>query len=268
MEWIDPARRVGAARHHGAGEPLVERVDDRREVMVVVGAVASEHVRDSGGPGASTQPVRMHQTHPDLRTVGSRVRAAPGAGHGAEMPAEPSAFGRPATAPTEEVRVTRPPRLFRSASAGIEDRSAAPPLARAPDAEAAPGPRCLRHLSRCRQRRLTTWSRLTRSRSAASILGRGVEQRQLVGLITRRSAVRIRPPQPRPHTPEPRVRPPGVRLCPAHAHDPVRHRMPEVSVPGERGRGEADRHGAPDGEQDEIAERIAARAQRDPRHLG
>ena len=28
--------------------------------------------------------------------------------------------------------------------------------------------------------------------------GRGVEQRQLVGLITRRSSVRIRPPQPNP----------------------------------------------------------------------
>src|SRR5439155_17153714 len=38
---------------------------------------------------------------------------------------------------------------------------------------------------------------------------RGVEQRQLVGLITRRSAVRIRPPRPS-HSPEPRVRPPGV----------------------------------------------------------
>ena len=39
------------------------------------------------------------------------------------------------------------------------------------------------------------WRDWTRS---LRISGRGVEQRQLVGLITRRSAVRIRPPQP-PH---------------------------------------------------------------------
>jgi hypothetical protein len=32
-----------------------------------------------------------------------------------------------------------------------------------------------------------------------------VEQRQLVGLITRRSEVRILSPQPRPPSPEPRV---------------------------------------------------------------
>src|SRR5258705_2855422 len=55
--------------------------------------------------------------------------------------------------------------------------------------------------------------RLTGPRSVATMGSRGVEQRQLVGLITRRSAVRIRPPQPMP-APEPPVRPPGVLLCP------------------------------------------------------
>ena len=48
----------------------------------------------------------------------------------------------------------------------------------------------------------------------------GVEQRQLVGLITRRSSVRIRPPQPMP-SPEPRVRPPGVPLCPGTPSGPA-----------------------------------------------
>ena len=38
--------------------------------------------------------------------------------------------------------------------------------------------------------------RLTRPRAFPRMGSRGVEQRQLVGLITRRSAVRIRPPQP------------------------------------------------------------------------
>jgi hypothetical protein len=40
---------------------------------------------------------------------------------------------------------------------------------------------------------------------------RGVEQRQLVGLITRRSAVRIRPPQPISHTVSKRPRGPASR---------------------------------------------------------
>ena len=53
--------------------------------------------------------------------------------------------------------------------------------------------------------------RLTDPGPDGSLRGRGVEQRQLVGLITRRSEVRIRPPQPAT-PPEPRSRPPGFYL--------------------------------------------------------
>ncbi len=45
------------------------------------------------------------------------------------------------------------------------------------------------------------------------VIGRGVEQRQLVGLITRRSEVQILSPQPSRIHLEPRARPPGVLLC-------------------------------------------------------
>jgi hypothetical protein len=68
------ARRVGATRHRRAGEPLVERVDDRREVMIQMGVVASDHVRDGALPGAPVQPIHLHQPVPDFRTSG--VRAA------------------------------------------------------------------------------------------------------------------------------------------------------------------------------------------------
>ena len=57
------------------------------------------------------------------------------------------------------------------------------------------------------------WARIRRMR--LDFLG-GVEQRQLVGLITRRSAVRIRPPQPTLNTvqDDPVDPPPGVVPCP------------------------------------------------------
>ena len=51
---------------------------------------------------------------------------------------------------------------------------------------------------------------LTESASGPRVTGRGVEQRQLVGLITRRSEVRILSPQPSRLHLEPRARPPGV----------------------------------------------------------
>ena len=57
--------------------------------------------------------------------------------------------------------------------------------------------------------RLTEWHR------EGNVVGRGVEQRQLVGLITRRSEVRILSPQPSRLHLEPRARPPGVLPCPA-----------------------------------------------------
>ena len=61
--------------------------------------------------------------------------------------------------------------------------------------------------------------RLTESTSLPIIRRRGVEQRQLVGLITRRSEVRILSPQPSRLFPEPRARPPGVLpLSPAIAN--------------------------------------------------
>ena len=44
-------------------------------------------------------------------------------------------------------------------------------------------------------------TRLTETALRPRVIGRGVEQRQLVGLITRRSEVRILSPQPRPHSP-------------------------------------------------------------------
>lgn len=74
MKRVDPTRRVGATRHQRAGKLRVERVD---EVTVWVGAVASEHVRDSGLCGAPAQPIRMHQTHPDFRTGHRTVRIGP-----------------------------------------------------------------------------------------------------------------------------------------------------------------------------------------------
>ena len=58
--------------------------------------------------------------------------------------------------------------------------------------------------------------RLTERCLGPRVTGRGVEQRQLVGLITRRSEVRILSPQPSRIHLEPRARPPGVLSCPAN----------------------------------------------------
>ena len=79
-------------------------------------------------------------------------------------------------------------------------------------------------------KRIRCRSRLTIRASNARVVGRGVEQRQLVGLITRRSAVRIRPPQPIAYTSEPRLRPAWVlplsglenRMGPAAWPGPIR----------------------------------------------
>jgi hypothetical protein len=216
------ARRVRAIRHHRAGEPLVERVDDDRVVMVRDGAVASEHVRDTGGRGASAQPIRMHQTAPDLSTV-------PWVGRSPFLPnARGDALARlrrtslpdrcaqtEASAASVEVSGRRfgaiDVRERSDGRNGAGSWSASRAFVRKPSASA---PTARRWRSMGRKSRQDPIRRLTGSPLVASIQGRGVEQRQLVGLITRRSAVRIRPPQPRPHTPEPRVRPPGVRLCP------------------------------------------------------
>ena len=56
---------------------------------------------------------------------------------------------------------------------------------------------------------------LTEWLKSPKVVGRGVEQRQLVGLITRRSEVRNPLPQPSRLHLEPRARPPGVLPCPA-----------------------------------------------------
>jgi len=54
MNRIDP-RPVGTMRHQRAGEPLVEGVDDRCQVMIEIGAVASSSqvtvTVDDQGPG-------------------------------------------------------------------------------------------------------------------------------------------------------------------------------------------------------------------------
>jgi hypothetical protein len=54
----------------------VERVDDRREMMVLMGAVASDHVWDGAPAGASRQPIQMHQTSRDFRTAQPSARSA------------------------------------------------------------------------------------------------------------------------------------------------------------------------------------------------
>ena len=63
-------------------------------------------------------------------------------------------------------------------------------------------------------------SHLTELARGPRVTGRGVEQRQLVGLITRRSEVRILSPQPSRLYLEPRARPPGVLPCPASRSAP------------------------------------------------
>lgn len=55
------ARRIGAHRHHGAGEPIVERADEGRGLTVRIGAVTSEHVEDGAPSGARRQPRRSDQ---------------------------------------------------------------------------------------------------------------------------------------------------------------------------------------------------------------
>src|SRR5881409_2444727 len=79
---------------------------------------------------------------------------------------------------------------------------------------------------------INSLARLTQGSPRPNMGGRGMEQRQLVGLITRRSEVRILPPQPKTF-PEPRPRPAGVLSCPLFpAERPGRQAGPDDAPTG------------------------------------
>ena len=103
-------------------------------------------------------------------------------------------------------------------------------------------------------------ARLTDSGAIANIGGRGVEQRQLVGLITRRSGVRIPSPQPSRILPNPGSRPPRVLTF---SRDRTRLLPAEGSC---RGNGECHGPGGQDGQRPRGV--AGCRPERDAERLG
>src|SRR6266702_7683707 len=77
---------------------------------------------------------------------------------------------------------------------------------------------------------INSLARLTQGSARPNMGGRGVEQRQLVGLITRRSEVRILPPQPIRIYLNPGPRPPGVRPSPDYSQRNVRMARAEAPI--------------------------------------